>query len=69
MIALEVMINAAGLAFVAAGSAWHDADGQEMFLFVLVTAAAEVSVGLAVVLLLRERLRTIDIDAADRLGE
>ena len=51
LLSIEVMLNAAGLAFVVAGSRWGQADGQVMFIFILTMAAAEVSVGLALVLL------------------
>ncbi len=64
LLSIEIMLNAAGLAFVAAGSLWRQADGQVMFLFVLATAAAEVSVGLALVLRMHGRLRTLDADSA-----
>jgi NADH-quinone oxidoreductase subunit K len=64
LISIEVMLNAAGLAFVAAGSRWGQPDGQVMFLFILATAGAEVSVGLALVLQLYRHFRTLDIDAA-----
>ncbi len=64
LLSIEIMLNAAGLAFVAAGSLWRQADGQVMFLFVLATAAAEVSVGLALVLRMHSRLKTLDADAA-----
>ena len=47
LMSIEVMLNAAGLAFVVAGSRWAQPDGQVMFIFILATAAAEVSVGLA----------------------
>ena len=40
------MLNAAGLAFIVAGSRWGEADGQIMFILILTLAAAEVSVGL-----------------------
>ena len=46
LMSIEVMLNAAGLAFVVAGSRWGQADGQVMFMFILAMAAAEVSVGL-----------------------
>jgi NADH-quinone oxidoreductase subunit K len=59
---LEVMLNAAGLAFVVAGSRWHQADGQVMFLFILSVAAAEVAVGLALVLQIYHRFRCLDVD-------
>ncbi len=64
LLSIEIMLNAAGLAFIAAGSLWRQADGQVMFLFVLATAAAEVSVGLALVLRLYGRLKTLDADSA-----
>ncbi len=64
LLSIEVMLNAAGLAFVAAGSRWGQADGQIMFLFIISMAAAEVSVGLALVLQLSHRLKTLDTDAA-----
>jgi NADH-quinone oxidoreductase subunit K len=64
LLSLEVMLNAAGLAFVVAGSRWQQPDGQVMFIFILAMAAAEVSVGLALVLLLFHRFNTLDADAA-----
>ena len=64
---IEVMLNAAGLAFVVAGSRWGQADGQIMFLFILAMAAAEVAVGLALVLQLYHRIGTLDADAAATL--
>ena len=62
LMSLEVMLNAAGLAFVVAGARWHQADGQIMFLFILTTAAAEVSVGLALVLEIYHRYKSLDVD-------
>jgi NADH-quinone oxidoreductase subunit K len=64
---IEVMLNAAGLAFVAAGSRWAQPDGQIMFLFILAMAAAEVSIGLALVVAIYRRFGTLDIDAASRM--
>jgi NADH-quinone oxidoreductase subunit K len=69
LISIEVMLNAAGLAFVAAGARWSAADGQVMFLFVLTMAAAEVSVGLALVLLYNKHFKTLDSDAGIELGD
>lgn len=69
LVSIEVMLNAAGLAFVAAGARWGQPDGQVMFLFILAMAAAEVSVGLALVLKLWQGFRTLDADAARRLGD
>lgn len=65
LMSIEIMLNAAGLAFVVAGSRWGQADGQVMFMFILTMAAAEVAIGLALVLLLYHRFRTLDADAAN----
>jgi NADH-quinone oxidoreductase subunit K len=67
LLSIEVMLNAAGLAFVAAGARWGQADGQVMFIFILTMAAAEVAVGLALVLELAHRFKTLDMDAADNM--
>jgi NADH-quinone oxidoreductase subunit K len=67
LLSIEVMLNAAGLAFVVAGSQWGQADGQVMFLFILSMAAAEVSVGLALVLRLHRHFKTIDVDSASEM--
>lgn len=63
LLSLEVMFNGAGLAFVVAGSRWGQPDGQIMFLFLLAMAAAEVSVGLALVFRIYHRNNTLDADA------
>lgn len=67
LMSIEIMINAAALAFVAAGSRWGQPDGQVMFLMVLTLAAAETSVGLAILLQLHRRFRTLDTDAASEM--
>ena len=67
LMAIEVMLNAAGLAFIVAGSRWVQADGQVMFLFILAMAAAEVSVGLALVLQLYHQKKTLDADAVSEM--
>ena len=64
LMSIEIMLNSAGLAFVAAGARWGNPDGQVMFMFILTMAAAEVSVGLALVLQLYHRFKTLDADAA-----
>ena len=69
LLALEIMLNAAGLAFVVAGTRWNQPDGQVMFIFVLTMAAAEVSVGLALVLQLYQKFKTLDVDAASELRD
>lgn len=68
LMSLEIMMNACGLAFVAAGARWAEADGQIMFMLVLSLAAAEVAVGLGLVLQLARRFDNLDIDAASELS-
>ena len=63
LMSIEIMLNGAGVAFVAAGSRWGQPDGQIMFLFILAMAAAEVAVGLALVLRLHHHHRNLDADA------
>ncbi|MEX6503719.1 NADH-quinone oxidoreductase subunit NuoK [Pseudomonas zhanjiangensis] len=67
LMSLEIMMNAAALAFVVAGSRWGQADGQVMFILVITLAAAEASIGLAILLQLYRRFRTLDIDAASEM--
>ncbi len=67
LLSIEIMLNAAGLAFVAGGSRWGQPDGQVMFILILAMAAAEVSVGLALVLQLYHQFKTLDTDAASQM--
>lgn len=67
LLSLEVMLNAAALAFVTAGAYWGQADGQIIFLLILSVAAAEVAVGLGLVLQIQRRFRTLDMDTANRM--
>ena len=67
LMSLEIMLNAAGLAFVVAGARWGQADGQIVFLFILAMAAAEVSVGLALALQIYRRFKTLDSDAVSEM--
>ena len=67
LISVEIMLNAAGLAFIVAGARWAQPDGQVMFIFILTMAAAEVAVGLALVLQLAQRFHTLDMDAASKM--
>ena len=47
LIGLEIMLNAAGIAFISASLRWRSLDGQAFVLFLMAVAAAEVAVGLA----------------------
>lgn len=67
LMCIEVMMNASGLAFISAGSRWGAADGQIMFILILSLAAAEASVGLAILFQLYRRYHTLDVDAASEM--
>ena len=67
LMSLEVMLNASALAFIAAGAHWGQADGQVIFLLILSIAAAEVAVGLGLVLQIQKRFKTLDMDDANRM--
>jgi len=67
LMSLEVMLNAVGIAFIGAGSVWEQADGQVMFILILTLAAAEVALGLALLIRLQRRFQSLDIDKLNRL--
>ncbi len=67
LMSIEVMLNAAGLAFIVAGARWGQPDGQVMFIFILAMAASEVSVGLALVLALYHQYGSLDADQASEM--
>src|SRR5687767_3030231 len=67
LMSVEIMLNAAGLAFIVAGSRWVQPDGQVMFLFILSMAAAEVAVGLALILQIYHKYKTLDVDVASTM--
>jgi NADH-quinone oxidoreductase subunit K len=67
LMSIEVMLNAAGLAFVVAGARWAQPDGQAMFIFILSMAASEVAVGLALVLQIYHQHKSLDADAVSEM--
>ena len=67
LMSLEIMMNAAALAFVIAGSRWVDPDGQIMFIFILTLAAAEASIGLAILLQFYHKRGHLDVDSANEM--
>jgi NADH-quinone oxidoreductase subunit K len=69
LLSIEIMLNAAGLAFVVAGARWQQPDGQIMYLFILAMAAAEVSVALALVLQIHHQHKTLDIEQLKELKD
>ena len=62
LLCIALMFNAANLAFVADARAWGDVGGQIVVFFVITVAAAEVTIGLAMAILLARYLNTLNAD-------
>ncbi len=67
LMSIEIMLNAAGIAFVVGSARWGQPDGQVMFIFILTMAAAEVAVGLSLILQIYEKFKTVDSDAVSNM--
>lgn len=67
LMSMEIMLNAGALAFILSGSLWQQADGQVMYILVISIAAAEVALGLALLLLFRRHQAHLNIDDMTRL--
>jgi NADH-quinone oxidoreductase subunit K len=59
---IELMLNAANLAFVAFGRRFGSSEGQALVFFVLAVAAAEVAVGLAIIVAIFRLRRRLSVD-------
>jgi len=68
-ISIELMLNGVNLAFVAFSHALHQLDGNLFVFFVMVVAAAEAAVGLAIIIAVVRNRRTLEVDAASQLRE
>jgi NADH-quinone oxidoreductase subunit K len=64
---IELMLNAVNIALVAFSKVHGDTSGQVFVFFIMVVAAAEVAVGLAILMMLYRNLRTTDTDALNNL--
>ncbi len=64
---VELMLNAVNLTFVTFSRMWGGLDGQVLVFFVLVVAAAEVVVGLAIILLISRHRRSTNVDEVNLL--
>ncbi len=67
MMSIELMLNAVNLLLVAFSAYSGDPSGQVFVLFIMALAAAEVAVGLAIVIMVYRNTRSIDINALNRL--
>ncbi|MFZ4784499.1 MAG: NADH-quinone oxidoreductase subunit NuoK [Flavobacteriales bacterium] len=64
---VELMLNAVNLALVTFSKMWGDTDGQVFVFFIMVVAAAEVAVGLAILMMLYRNMDTTNTDVLDEL--
>ena len=64
---IELMLNAVNLLMVAFSSYLNDASGQVFVFFIMAVAAAEVGVGLAILVLMYRNTKSIDINILNRL--
>jgi NADH:ubiquinone oxidoreductase subunit K len=65
LMSIELMLNAVNVNLVAFSQYIHDVTGQIFALFVITVAAAEVGIGLAIVILIYRNRETIDVDKID----
>jgi NADH-quinone oxidoreductase subunit K len=65
---IELMLNAVNLTFVAFAHRWHAVSGQIFVFFVMVVAAAEAAVGLAIIIAIFRTRKTLNVDAIDLLN-
>ena len=59
---IELMLNAVNLTFVAFAHQWHQVSGQIFVFFVMVVAAAEAAVGLAIIIAIFRTRNTLNVD-------
>jgi NADH-quinone oxidoreductase subunit K len=64
---VELMLNAANLALVAFARQWGDTGGHLFVFFVMTVAAAEVAVGLALIVAIFRQKKSIDIDELNQM--
>jgi NADH-quinone oxidoreductase subunit K len=62
---IELMLNAVNLTFVAFAQQWHAVSGQIFVFFVMVVAAAEAAVGLAIIIAVFRSRSTLNVDQID----
>ena len=67
VMSIELMLNAVNLLFVAFSSYLGDSAGQVFVIFTMVVAAAEVAVGLAILMLIYRNTQSTDIDVLSKM--
>ena len=64
---IELMLNSVNLLLVSFSKIFADADAQLFVFFIMVVAAAEVAVGLAVIVMMYRKVHSVDINILNRL--
>lgn len=62
LLGVEIMLNAAAVAFIGASLHWQQMEGQAVVIFILAIAATEVSIGLAAIIAIYKRSGSVDPD-------
>src|SRR3569833_860619 len=65
---IELMLNAVNLTFIAFALQWHQISGQIFVFFVMVVAAAEAAVGLAIIIAIFRTRQTLNVDQIDLMN-
>jgi NADH-quinone oxidoreductase subunit K len=67
LMCIEIMLNAANIMFIAFAYKWGNMDGHIFVFFSMLVAAAEAAVGLALMVLIYRKFKTVDISYLDKL--
>ena len=66
LLGLEIMLNAASIAFVGGALRWQQLEGHAMAMFIMAVAAAEVSIGLALIVAAFRKTGSVDPGGVDQ---
>jgi len=69
LLSIEILLNSANLSFIAAGAHWGDLSGQVFAFFGMTIAAAEVTIGLAIAILLFKSAGSVDTKSIEILKD
>ncbi|WDI78363.1 NADH-quinone oxidoreductase subunit NuoK [Candidatus Purcelliella pentastirinorum] len=69
LIGIEIMINSSAINFIIADDYWHNIDGQIIYIIIISIAAAEISIGLSLLMIMYNKFKTLDIDCLKELDK
>lgn len=67
ILSIEIMLNACGLAFIVVGYTLKQPDGQAMYFFILAVAAAEMTLGLGLVMNFYHKYKSLDTNVLNQM--